>query len=189
MAKKKKVIIRGTIEMRGGGGSGGGNGNGDGENGNGNGNGGNGNGNGNGGGNGNGNGNGGPTDPGPGAAVRALQVVRAIALPEDEDLPTHAPTHPGKLVIVKSGKRKGALGWLEKESDIPPHETHEEGEEEKHMPAGHWVPVKPVKAKTRGDSEPEFAFIFHVDEEFGVVHGPGEPSEPEPAQARKPPGR
>ena len=185
MAKKKKVVIRGTLEMIGGGGGGGngnGNGNGGEEGGNGNGNGGNGNG-----GNGNGNG-GGPTDPGPGAASRTLEVVRDIALPEGEEAPTHAPGHPGKLVIVRGGKRKAALGWLEKESDIPHPEPAEEGNGETPTPAGHWVPVKPVKAKGREDSEPEFAFVFHVDEEFGQAHAP-EPGEPEAAGARKPPGK
>jgi hypothetical protein len=102
-------------------------------------------------------------DPGPGGTYRRLAVVKAIPLQEGEELPTHSPTHPGKLVIVKSGKRQGALGWLEKESDIPhTRETPGTGGPEAQR-AGHWVPVEPEE----GEDEAEFAYVFHVDESFG----------------------
>jgi hypothetical protein len=118
-------------------------------------------------------------DPGPGGSYRRLAVVKTIPLEEGEELPTHSPTQPGKLVIVKAGKRQGALAWLEKESDIPhARETPGTGGPEAQR-AGHWVPVEPEE----GEDEAEFAYVFHVDESFGKQ---GATPQPQPAAGQRP---
>lgn len=135
-----------------------------------------------------------PTDPGPGAAVRVLPVVKVIALPEGAELPTHPPHTHGKLCIVAVGRRKKALGWLEKEHDLPSPEPEgpqiqpgrptpqprAEDEDENGetptipgAPAGHWLPVREVLAKQpRAADEHEFAFVFEINADFGQTSRP-----------------
>ena len=163
--EKTKIVIRGVMFTPGGNGDGDGDGGDNGEDG--------------GGDNGDG---GGGTDPGPGGSYRRLPVVKAIALPEGEELPTHSPTHPGKLVIVRAGKRRNALGWLEKESDIP--HTRDEGGDAG-MAKGHWVAVEPEEDV----DEPEFAYVFHVDDSFGKQGATPQPQPTPQARQAQPPQR